>query len=72
MALGVERDGQAVGIIGPRVVQEFVTDAQDAAIFAERHLGIMHLPSLLGGGEEILPPVLDPFDGLSQPERGPG
>ena len=42
VALGVQRDGQAVGIVGARVVEELVLDAQDAPILASgpsRHSG---------------------------------
>jgi hypothetical protein len=43
-------------------VQEDVLDPENAAVVIERHLGLVDLAALLGGGEEVLAPVLDPFD----------
>ena len=43
-------------------MQEDVLDAEDAAVARKRNLGVMDLAALLGGGEKMLEPVLDPFD----------
>ena len=42
-------------------MQELVLDPENAAVAAERDLGIVDLAALMGGGEEVLPAVLDPF-----------
>ena len=70
-ALAVDRHRQAVGIVGAGIVQEHVLDAEDAAVGGERHLGVVDLAALMGGGEEMLEPVLDPFDRPVELHRHP-
>ncbi len=72
MALGVEGDGQAIGIVGAGVVQKVMADAQDATFLGQGHLRIVDLAPLLRGGEKVLPAILDPLDGPAHLERGPG
>ncbi len=71
-ALAVDRHREPVRIIGAAIVQEDVLDAEDAAVARKRNLGVMDLAALLGGGEKMLEPVLDPFDRAIQPHRDPG
>jgi hypothetical protein len=52
-------------------VEEHVLDADDAAAAVERDLGIVNLAALMGGGEEVLAAVLDPFDRASERHRRP-
>ncbi len=72
VALGVEGDGQAVGVIRAGVVQEFVAHPQDAPVAGDCDLGVVDLTSFLGGGEEVLAPVFDPLDRPVQLDRPPG
>src|SRR6266478_1791900 len=71
-ALAVDRHRQPIGIVGPAVMQKHVLDAEDAPIAAERHFGVVDLAALMGGGKEVLPAVLDPFDRALKAHRGPG
>ena len=66
-ALAVDRNRQAVRIVGARVVEEDVVDAEDAPVLRERHLGVVHLAPLLRRRVEVLLPVLGP---LERPVRG--
>jgi len=69
--LAVDRHRQPVGIVGSAVVQEDVLDAQNAPVIGDRHFRVVNLSPLMGGGEEMLQPVLDPFDRPVQPHRHP-
>ena len=71
-ALAVDRHRQPVGIVGAAIVQEHVLDAENAAVAAERDFGVVDLAAFMGGGEEMLQPVLDPFDRPVQLHRRPG
>ena len=71
-ALGVDGDRETVGVVRSRVVDEDVPHAQDPAVARDRDLRLVQLSPLLGGGEEVLVPVLDPLHGPSQLDRGPG
>jgi len=70
-ALAVDRHRQPIRIIGAAVVQKHVLDTKDAAIICQGDLGVMNLPALMGGGEEMLKPVLDPLDRPVQFHRHP-
>ncbi len=70
-ALAVDRNRQAIGIIGAGVVQEDVLDAEDAAVAVERDLGVVNLAALMRGRKEMLEPVLDPFHRTVEPHRDP-
>ena len=61
-ALAVDRHRQSVGIVGAGIVQEYVLDAEDAAVGVERDFGVMGLATLLRRSKKMLEPVLDPFD----------
>jgi len=63
MALRVEGDGQSIWIVSSTIVQEYIADPKDTPVIAESHLGFVDLLPLLGSDIEVLPPVLDPFDG---------
>ena len=71
-ALGVDRNGEPVGIVGAGVVHEPVAHAQDAPVPVHRQLGLVHLPPLLRRRGEALQPVLDPLERPAEPHRGPG
>ena len=70
-ALRIDRHRQSVGIVGAGIVEEHVLDAEDAAVGSERNFGIVRLPALLGRGEEVFEPVLDPFDRTIEFPRRP-
>jgi hypothetical protein len=70
--LAVNRYRQPIGIVGAAVMQEHVLDAENPAVFGKRDLGIVNLSPLVGGGEEMLQPILDPLDGPVQLHRNPG
>src|SRR3984893_1919215 len=70
-ALTVDRHRQAVGIVSPGVVQKHVLEAEHPSIAGERALGVVNLPTLVSGGEEMLAPVLDPLDRPAQLDRRP-
>ena len=57
-----ERQDQPVGQIGAVVVQAAAAHAEHAAVVVGRDLEVPDLVALLRGGEEMLAPVLDPFD----------
>ena len=53
-------------------MQEDVLDAENLAVTGQRDFGIVGLAALLRGGEEMLEPVLDPFDRPVEFFAGPG
>ena len=70
-ALTVDRHGEAVGIVGARVVQEDVLHTEDLAVLRHGELGVVDLAALLRGGEEVLLAILGPLHGAAQPYRRP-
>ena len=52
-------------------MQKHVLDAEDAAVGRQRDFGIVGLAALMRGGEEMLEPVLDPFDRAIEFSRRP-
>ena len=70
--LAVDGHSQAVGRVGPGVVQKFVVDAENLALPCQRHLRLVDLTALLRGRVEILLPILDPLDGSPQLHGQPG
>ena len=57
--------------IGAVVVEEFVVDAENAAVFVDRRLDLVALLARVIGGDQMLAPVLDPFDRpLERQRRG--
>ena len=71
-ALRVDRQGEAIRVVGARVVHEHVLHPQDPPIRAQRDLGLMQLSPLLGRREEVLEPVLDPLHRPAEAHRDPG
>ncbi len=57
-----ERQDQPIGHIGAVVVQAAAAHAAHAAAGIGRDLEVPDLVALLGGGQKVLAPVLDPFD----------
>ena len=48
--------------VGAVVVEELVVDAEDAAVFVDRRPDLVALLARVIGGDQVLAPVLDPFD----------
>ena len=71
-ALGVDRNRQAVGIVGAGVEQERVAHAEDAPVARQRHFRVVQLAALLRRGVEVLLPILGPLDRPAEPHRRPG
>src|SRR2546430_7713507 len=65
-ALTVDRHGEAIGIVGARVVQEDVLHTEDLAVLRHGELGVVDLAALLRGGEEVLLAILGPLHGAAQ------
>src|SRR2546427_1185185 len=65
-----ERDDDAVGGVGPRVVHEPVAQAEDAAVPVDRDLDVVELAALLVRGEQVLATVLGPLHGPGEPDGG--
>ena len=53
-------------------MQEDIPNAQDTAVSGQGDLGIVELAAFLSRGDEILLPVLDPFDRSLQLQGEPG
>ena len=70
-ALRVDRNRQAVRIVGAGVEQETSLHAEDAAVPRERHLGVVHLPALLRRRVEVLAAILGPLHRPSEAHRRP-
>ena len=71
-ALAVDRHRQAIGVVGPGVVQEHVLDSEDLPVLRKGDLGVVDLSALLRRREKMLPPVFDPLDGTIELYRRPG
>jgi hypothetical protein len=71
-ALAVERDRQAIGIVGAGVEQEVILHAEDPALSIQGQFRLMQLPTLMCRGEEMLQPVFDPLHRPVQVARSPG
>ena len=56
--------------IGAVVVEEFVVDAEDAAVFVDRRLDFMALLARVIGGDQVFTTILYPFDWLVKFQRG--
>ncbi len=56
--------------IGAVLVDQRAANAADFAAGVERHLHVPDLVALLGGGDEVLAAVLDPFHRPAQEQRG--
>ena len=65
-----ERDDDAVGGVGPRVVHEPVAQAEDAAVPVDGDLNGVELAALLVRGEQVLATVLGPLHGPGEPDGG--
>ena len=63
MTLGIQRDRQAIGVVGTGIMDKVVADPQDAPLFGDRNLSIVDLTPLLGRGKKVLLTILDPLDG---------
>ena len=57
------------GVIGALVVNEAAAHAEQPPLVVEGDLEVPILVALLDGGEEMLAPVLDPFDRAAQAQR---
>ena len=67
----VDRNRQAVRIVGAGVAQEPVAHAEDAPVLRQRHLGLVHLSALLRRRVEVLLPILGPLERPLEPHRRP-
>lgn len=67
---GDDRHDDPVRRVGAVVVQDLHLQAEEAAVVVEAHPHVLHLPALVGGGDEVLAPVLGPLDlPVQQPGR---
>ena len=56
--------------VGAVVVEEFVVDAEDAALCIDGGAHAMLLLARMVGGDQMLAPILDPFDRAAEFQRG--
>src|SRR5690606_18151816 len=74
---GVEQHDDAVRQVGAVVVPDREVEGQQPAVVVEPDGHLVDLPALVGAGDEVFAPVLDPLDligdpGLPQLAGGPG
>ena len=69
--MAVEWHGEAVGSVGSRIVEEFVAHGQNTAVFINRHLGVVNLVALMGGGHKMLGPVFNPLNRTAELDGQP-
>ena len=69
---GIVGEVDPLRCIGALVVDEVAAHAEQPSRIVERDLEVPVLVALLHGGEEMLAPVLDPFDRPVQPQCGRG
>ncbi len=55
---GDDRHDQAVRDVGAVVVPELHVEAEQSTVVVEADLDVVHLPTFVGGGDEVLAPVL--------------
>ena len=49
-----------------------VLDSEDLSVSGEGDLGVVDLTAFMGGRDEVLFPIFDPFDRPLEGDRGPG
>jgi hypothetical protein len=69
---GDERHDDAVRRVGPGVVDEAVAQRQDPSLGVDGDLDVVALAALLGGGDQVLPPVLRPLHRPAETDRRVG
>ena len=67
---GILRDVDAARGVGAVIVDDRTADAEDARLGVDGDLDLPVLVAFLGGGDEMLAPVLDPLDRASQQQGG--
>src|SRR5271157_343392 len=71
VTLGIERNSQAIRVVGAAIMKEHILQAQYMPIPAQGDLDIVDLPAFLRCGIKIFPAVFDPLDWASQSFRRP-
>src|SRR5947209_15058392 len=67
-----DRDNDAVGSVSSGVVKKRITHSKQHTPVVKCVLDFVQLTSLLIGGDEVLPPILDPLDRSAELDGGKG